>query len=336
LTISSTASDLAPGRATEESRFRAIFRQVHARHPACLADEWLMMPCAAADGRPAARPIVWSRRNGAWRRSPVLWVGAAPGNAGGLGRGSRGAHGTRIPFGGDVAGGNLDVLLASIGLDRDRTFLTAALNQLPARGGGEPTSAELAAQVGSLPSSVHLLRETLLAVGPRLVVALGNVALRTTIGAAMLDAGRRPRPRGWSGLPSLPRLAAAGITRGVAVEWPAAEPADDAFLAAWRAAWGSAPLPALLLCFHPSAQNMSPFAGEGTLFHQRMVETRAALRAAATAVFGQPEVILDTHPADTRQGGVESGSIYALPEWRESIEPYHRRLHALWRERGVG
>src|SRR5262245_31682642 len=98
-----------------EQRFQAIFRKLHAHHPNCLRDEWVSTPCADAKGNPVPRPIVWSRRNGPWQRSAVLFIGAAPGNAGGKGAGIMGAHGTRIPFGGDIAGANLDVLLASIG-----------------------------------------------------------------------------------------------------------------------------------------------------------------------------------------------------------------------------
>jgi uracil-DNA glycosylase len=288
-----------------------------------------MRPCADAAGRPVARPIVWSRRNGAWRRSPVLWVGAAPGNAGGMGTGNRGAHGTRIPFGGDVAGANLDVLLAAIGLDRDTTFLTAALNHLPAKGGGEPTAGELAQPIGSYADSLHILRDTIVAAGPRLLVALGNVALRATLAAAAADAPAPRAPHGRVALPGAARLAAAGVVRGELCDWPDAQSPDDAFRAAWREAWGAAPLPALLLCYHPSAQNMSPFAAADTLFHRRMVETRAALRSAAARLFdGAAAARADVVPHD--------GGIHALPEWQTLIGPYHGRLIALWRERGVG
>jgi hypothetical protein len=70
-----------------EERFRAIFRKLHAEHPNCLHDEWLSTPCTLASGAPADRPIVWSRRNGPWQQSDVLFIGAAPGNAGGKGAG---------------------------------------------------------------------------------------------------------------------------------------------------------------------------------------------------------------------------------------------------------
>ena len=161
-----------------EIQFREIFRKVHARHPRCLNDEWLSEPCRLANGKLSQRPIIWSRRNGPWRHSDILWVGAAPGNAGGKGSGQMGAHGTRIPFGGDVAGANLEVLFGSIGITRNDTFITAALNQLPAAGGGEPTFAELSEPVGDYASSLHLLRDNIAAVQPKLIVALGNVALR--------------------------------------------------------------------------------------------------------------------------------------------------------------
>jgi uracil-DNA glycosylase len=318
-TISSTVSEAA---ALESARFRAIFRRAHADHSGCQTDEWLMRPCHERDGSPAARSIVWSRRNGPWRRLPVLFVGAAPGNAGGRGRGERGAHGTRIPFGGDVAGANLDVLLASAGLDRNRVFIVAALNSLPARGGGEPSVAELAARVGAFDHSIALLRATMLAAGPALVVALGNLALRSVVAAATLPAADSSPLR----LPGLARLEAAGLRRGVPTAWPAAFAPAHPFMREWREAWPEAPVPQLLLCWHPSAQNMSPFAASGTVFHRRMIETLHALRSALRTVHG----LTGRAPYEARDAGV-----YALPEWRQLIAPYHERLAGLWRERGV-
>lgn len=311
----------AMSEAREERRFREIFRQVHADHGACAGDEWLMRPCRLADGSPAERPVVWSRRNGPWRRIEVLWVGAAPGNAGGMGGGSMGAHGTRIPFGGDVAGANLDVLLSSVGLDRNRTFIVAALNQLPERGGGEPRVAELRRPVGALPSSLHVLRETLLATGPRLVVCLGNVGLRSLIAAARVHGAARLV------LPGLARLEEAGLARGRAVAWPEPFQPDSVLRERWSEYWGAAPLPDVLWLLHPSAQNMSPYAGEDTVFHGRMVETVSALRQAVARVLDRP-------PPRLRPGWPDSG-IYALPEWVEAVGPRHEALDRLWRERGV-
>jgi uracil-DNA glycosylase len=306
--------------AIQEERFRRIFQALHAEHPNCLRDEWLSEPCRLVDGELAARPIVWSRRNGSWLRSELLWIGAAPGNAGGKGRGDLGAHGTRIPFGGDIAGGNLDALLASIGLDRNRTFLTASFNQLPATGGGEPSTSELAAPVGSYPNSYQVIRETVIAVGPRLIVLLGNVALRALFAAARLaDCGPR--------MPALAMLHQQGLARGQWITWPEAMPPDQDFLITWRAAWPDAPLPALLWLTHPSAQNMSPFARVETLFHSRFIDARTALRTAVHALLGwaPPNQLKD--PPHT--------GIYALPEWRSRVGPRHTELVRLWRSHGL-
>jgi uracil-DNA glycosylase len=308
--------------ALETERFRNIFRRAHAAHANCDSDEWLNRPCRDGAGAPAPRPLVWSRRNGAWHRVRILWVGAAPGNAGGLGSGELGAHATRIPFGGDIAGGNLDVLLSSVGLSRNDTFIVAALNQLPERGGGEPSIREIAEPVGAYPDSIALLRDTLIAAGPALVVALGNVALRVTAAAVTRAAGAPPR------LPTTARLAAAGLQRGTAAPWPHhAFAFTEDFSASWYDAWAEEPAFHILPLLHPSAQNMSPFAGEATQFHQRFLQTRDALRAAVRQVLGRtPPVPRPDPPVD---------GIYALPEWRERVAPAHRRYDELWRQRGV-
>jgi uracil-DNA glycosylase len=317
--------------AAQEARFRRIFRAAHAGHRACATDEWLNAPCRSPDGREVDRPIIWSRRNGPWRCVPVLWVGAAPGNAGGLGSSDLGAHGTRIPFGGDIAGGNLDVLLSTIGVDRNETFLVAAYNQLPARGGGEPTTRELAARVGRYPDSGALLRDTVIATGPTLIVALGNVALRTLIAALTRPyenaVGEPPESAAPLRLPGTARLTAAGVERGCARPWPATIPLDSGFRATWQAAWGGGPSFRVLPLLHPSAQNMSPFAGETTQFHRRMLETRAALVEAVRDV-------LNRHAPCPRPAPTTTG-IYALPEWRGRIADRHARYDGLWREKGV-
>lgn len=315
----------------QEARFRRIFEAAHADHAGCAGDEWLAEACLDPTGGPADRPIVWSRRNGPWRRVPVLWVGAAPGNAGGLGSSDLGAHGTRIPFGGDIAGGNLDVLLSAMGLDRNGTFLVAAYNQLPARGGGEPTSRELNTPVGRYPDSGALLRDTVIATGPTLIVALGNVALRTLTAALTRphngDAGSPPADLPPLRLPGTARIAAAGLERGRAVPWPATFPLAEGFRAAWRSAWKESPAFHVLPVLHPSAQNMSPFAGTTTLFHQRMVDTLSAVLEAARDVLGTD--LPDSRPAPP------AGGIYALPEWRDRVAERHTRYDALWREKGV-
>lgn len=306
----------------QEARYRSVFQRAHADHVACMADEWLNEPCRSASGRTEARPLVWSRRNGAWRRVTVLWVGAAPGNAGGRGSGALGAHGTRIPFGGDIAGGNLDVLLSSIGLSRNDTFIVAALNQLPARGGGEPSMREIAEPVGAYPDSIALLRDTIVAAGPTLIVALGNVALRA-LAAAITRTADAPAP-----LPGLARLDTAGFERGRAVLWPdTILPMARGLRTAWSAAWHEQPALYVLPLLHPSAQNMSPFAGVHTQFHQRMLQTRLALGAAVHQVLGWDLPVVRPEPA--RSG------IYDLPEWLDRIAGEHSRYDRLWRAHGV-
>lgn len=261
---------------------------------------------------------MWSRRNGPWQRVSTVWVGAAPGNAGGRGKGDLGAHGTRIPFGGDVAGGNLEVLLGSIGLTRNETFIVAAYNQLPESGGGEPRVAEILAPVGSFANSLELLRETLLACGPALVVALGNVAVRATVAAVRGSAEAR--------LPSLGALARDGLQRNVLAAL--VDLVQGPFAIQWTEAWPASELPRLLWTTHPSAQNMSPFAGVETGFHSRMIETRDAIMAAAATVFGK-RVLRPERPPLPADG------IYALPEWRDRISPRLEEMDRRWRAKGV-
>jgi uracil-DNA glycosylase len=303
----------------EEARFKEIFQKIHANHPNCLQDEWLTEPCKSKNGKPVPRPIAWSRRNGPWHQVDLLWVGAAPGNAGGKGSGILGAHGTRIPFGGDVAGANLDVLLGSIGISRNETFLNASLNSLPAAGGGEPTFAELSAPVGTYASSFHSLRAAMLATGPRMIIALGNIGLRALTGAAQLAANGIT-------LPTQRKLEKAGLVRYDASAWPMEVLPDEEFMAEWRRNW-KRELPWLLWLTHPSAQNMSPYAGTHTVFHTRMIDTRDALQKAVREKLGWK--IPRKRPPYPTDG------IYALKEWRELVGPRHQQLDALWREKGV-
>jgi len=297
------------------SRHRTIFRRLHSCHADCIDDEWLAPPCRDARGEVLERPVIWSRRNGPWRRVDLLWTGAAPGNDGGRGTGGRGAHGTRIPFGGDIAGANLEVLLGSIGLDRNRTFISAALNELPAAGGGEPTPAELMAPRGEYRNSVAVVRDTLVAAGPALVIALGNVALRVVVAAVRAPADR---------LPSLDALRGVGWERGRTRSLESET--DASFAEAWRVAWQEPP-PAVLWLMHPSAQNMSPYAGRETVFHRRMIEARSALQEAVRHHLGW-SLPAERPPPPT-------AGIYALPEWRERIAPRNAELDRLWREKGV-
>jgi uracil-DNA glycosylase len=310
-TISSTASDPV------ERRFEAIFARAHGDHPGCLLDPWLTEPCRDAAGN-AVWPLVWSRRNGPWARVPLLFVGAAPGNAGGRGQGNMGAHGTRIPFGGDIAGANLEVLLGSIGLNRNDVFLSAAYNRLPAAGGGEPTLAELRQPVGDYRSSIALLRDAIVAAAPRMLVALGNIGLRSIAGAVASSA---------DGLPGLVRLQSAGLRRGEATTIGDVVEPDSAFREAWDRANANHALPDLLWLTHPSAQNMSPFARRDTLFHSRMRDARRDLRRAVRDRLG-------LRPPARRPPLPDTG-IYELPEWRHEIAPRFERYDALWRSHGI-
>jgi uracil-DNA glycosylase len=302
----------------EEQRFRAIFRRVHAGHDRCAGDEWLNEPCRIG-GQVADRPVVWSRRNGPWRRVDILWVGAAPGNAGGRGGGDMGAHGTRIPFGGDIAGANLEVMLGSVGLTRNDTYIVAALNELPAAGGGEPSSAEILAPAGDYPDSVALLRDTILAAAPELIVALGNLAARV-VASAWLEHGP-----GWLAGPA--GLGRAGWSRGVAIPLTALGPPAARLASEWRDAWRLDPEPTALWLTHPSAQNMSPHAGVDTLFHARMAEALGTLRETVRERFGRE--LPRERPELPRTG------VYALPEWTNRIASRTDALDRLWRERGL-
>lgn len=305
-------------RTDSEARFRAIFRRVHAGHDRCADDEWLHEPCRVG-GRPIDRPVVWSRRNGPWRRVDVLWVGAAPGNAGGRGTGDLGAHGTRIPFGGDIAGANLEVMLSSIGLTRNDTYIVAALNQLPEKGGGEPSPREIMTRVGDYPDGVTLLRDTIAAAGPRLVVALGNVAARVVASAWLgTTAGRLAGPA---------VLRNAGWSRGTGTELRSIGPPGPSLESDWRTAWQADAAPAALWLTHPSAQNMSPHARVDTLFHERMLEALDTLRSAVREFLGREP--------PRRRPVMPATGIYALPEWVDRIASRTSALDTLWREKRV-
>ena len=149
---------------------------------------------------------------------------------------------------------------------------------------------------------------------------------RATLAAAQLEGEAAP-PRG-TRLLSAGRVERAGLRRGQAAPWPAAEPPSPDVRRRWREAWGADPFPSLLWITHPSAQNMSPYARVETVFHARMLEARAALRRAVRDVLGR-ETPAGARPPDPTTG------IYALPEWRELVGPRHAQLDRLWREKGV-
>lgn len=130
----------------------AAYEALVARVQACRA-------CPRMEGR--------RRVLGAANGSPqprAMLVGTAPGR--------HGAERTGIPFSGDRSGEALDALLQRAGLTRGDVFITNAVlcNPQDAHGrNDEPTAAELRA------CSRHL-RDTITAVDPPLVVALGRTA----------------------------------------------------------------------------------------------------------------------------------------------------------------
>ncbi len=104
-------------------------------------------------------------------------------------------------------------------------------------------------------------------------------------------------------------------------------PPDRELEHAWRRAWREPPAPRALWLVHPSAQNMSPYAGTHTAFHARMREAHDVLRMAV-----QKTSRLDT--AGAARGATRDGNL-ALPERKELVQPRNELLDALWREKGI-
>ena len=116
--------------------------------------------CPAMHGRAA----VLSELNGSIS-SRIMFIGEAPGR--------KGADQTRVPFSGDQSGKNFERFLASIGLAREKLFITSAAVCNPRTESGanrKPSKAELKNCSG-------FLRRTIEVVDPAVVVTLGTVAL---------------------------------------------------------------------------------------------------------------------------------------------------------------
>lgn len=116
--------------------------------------------CPAMCGRSA----VLSELNGS-PHARIMFIGEAPGR--------KGADRTRVPFSGDQSGANLDRFLGSIGLTRDRIFITSAALCNPRTESGanrKPAQRELA-------NCSDFLRRTIELIDPRVIVTLGSVAL---------------------------------------------------------------------------------------------------------------------------------------------------------------
>ena len=110
------------------------------------------------------RTAVLSEHNGA-PDARVMFIGEAPGRQGG--------DRTRVPFSGDASGRNFQRYLDSIGLRRERLFITnAALcnPRTPTGANRRPTSREVA-------NCAVFLRRQLELIDPLVVVTLGAVSL---------------------------------------------------------------------------------------------------------------------------------------------------------------
>jgi uracil-DNA glycosylase family 4 len=136
-----------------KDRLREEFEALAAEAAACRR-------CPAMCGRSA----VLSEHNGALD-ARVMFIGEAPGRQGG--------DRTRVPFSGDASGRNLARYLASIGLKRDRIFITnAALcnPRSPTGANRRPTNVEVR-------NCANFLRRQIELVDPRVIVTLGAVSL---------------------------------------------------------------------------------------------------------------------------------------------------------------
>jgi uracil-DNA glycosylase len=110
------------------------------------------------------RSAVLSELNGS-TEARVMFIGEAPGR--------KGADRTRVPFSGDQSGENFDRFLASIGLSRQRIFITSAALCNPQSESGanrKPTQKELT-------NCSPFLRRAIDIVDPSVIVTLGAVGL---------------------------------------------------------------------------------------------------------------------------------------------------------------
>ena len=139
----------------------SLSKQKHAEFAALVAEAGACRKCPAMCGRTA----VLSEHNGDPARARVMFIGEAPGRQGG--------DRTRVPFSGDQSGRNFSRYLYSIGLTRERIFITnsALCNPRSASGANrKPTTTEVT-------NCSPFLARQLEIVDPLVVVTLGAVAL---------------------------------------------------------------------------------------------------------------------------------------------------------------
>jgi uracil-DNA glycosylase family 4 len=112
----------------------------------------------------ADRTAVLSELNGSLDPK-VLFIGEAPGRAG--------ADRTRRPFYGDKSGNNFQMLLDSIGLERDDIFITSAVMCSPR----SATDANRKPVRSEIKNCSGYLKRVLELIQPRVIATLGGVAL---------------------------------------------------------------------------------------------------------------------------------------------------------------
>ena len=135
---------------TKHSRFGKLIQEVHA----CLKCDRM---------RHSARVLNYSAGN---LNAELFFIGEAPGRLG--------ADETEVPFHGDTSGRNFEDLLNFAGINRSDVFVTNAVLCNPKDDDGNnatPTTGEAA-------NCHHFLRRQIEIVDPKIVVTLGNTALR--------------------------------------------------------------------------------------------------------------------------------------------------------------
>lgn len=99
--------------------------------------------------------------------APLMFVGEAPGRLG--------ADASELPFHGDRAGNNFEALLEQVGLSRYDVFVTNSVLCNPKDEHGNNATPN----TDEITNCAHFLREQLDLIGPKIVVPLGAVALRS-------------------------------------------------------------------------------------------------------------------------------------------------------------
>jgi len=125
----------------------------------------------------------------------VMFVGEAPGRVG--------ADRTRRPFYGDKSGANFQILLDSIGLSREDTFITSAVMCSP-RSATDANRRPLRSEIRNCSG---FLKRTIELVQPKVIATLGGVALEALSLIAYHDSKLKTHAGmilDWNGLTLLP------------------------------------------------------------------------------------------------------------------------------------